>query len=238
MKLSSIATVLGLSLAAACSGGSSTKAAVDAKVTVDAPTQADAPAAGCPVSTADFGDKGALTMGFAEYSAGMADMGNPAAPNIFSQGVLAGTQAKFDALSVQLLSDYEPFGTTMAPKPPIAGTYQLTGAQTQFATCGVCVQVVGDITQSSNSNFMATGGTLKVTEVGTAVGQKFTFELTNATFQEVTINDNTFESTPKGTCTTKISRATFTATMEAQQDNLLKGPDGKRRVSFKLTRVR
>lgn len=63
---------------------------------------------------------------------------------------------------------------------------------------------------------MATGGTVTVAVVGTALGQQLTGTLSNLTFAHVTIDQSTFMSTPVGDgCTSSITSASFDGTLEA-----------------------
>ena len=217
---------------AACGG--SKKATPDAKLvlTPDAPVVTiDAPPA-CEISSPDFGDKGAATMGGSEYSPGMAANGNPAAPYVFMFAPLTAT-ATPDAVFVEFYSGFAPFGTEAAPTPLVPGTYQLTGDQLQYSSCGVCVTASAKQTQSGNSgDFMATGGTVVVTAAGTAVGGTLTLKLTNVTFEQVTFNMGT--STPvANNCKTKLGNLTYTGTMEAVPAK--PGNPGER-IKVKLTK--
>src|SRR5690349_456407 len=94
----------------------------------DAVTPIDGPAANCTVSTASFGDKGALT-GAAFFEA---SPNNAAIYRIAVQGALEPAEP-LDVLFLEFYTGYEPFGTETAPTPVVPGTYQLTGAQLDFA---------------------------------------------------------------------------------------------------------
>jgi hypothetical protein len=94
----------------------------------------------------------------------------------------------------------------------VPGTYQLTGAELDYATCGACVLLFGNVDTTGGTitqYYMAQGGTLKLTAT---TGANLTGTLTNMTFASVTIDPDTFESTPDGNaCTSSITSAAFTA---------------------------
>src|SRR5687767_12225999 len=46
------------------------------------------------------------------------------------------------------------------------GTFQLTGAELSYTTCGVCVRAVGDKGVNGTKLYFATGGTVEVSSVG------------------------------------------------------------------------
>jgi hypothetical protein len=186
-----------------------TDAAFDANTNVP-----DAPAP-CRISAADFGSKGTLT-GQSVYDQGT---GSPAAPIISVVGQLKTAEPK-DLLIVELLAGFAPFGTKTSPLPPSVGTFALVGSQLNYSTCGVCVRAIaartgGPTGVGGGDDFMATSGTLKITQVGTKVGDKITLELSDATLEQVKIDAN-YVSTPlHNNCTTKVASATFTGTMMA-----------------------
>ena len=159
----------------------------------------------CTVSTSSFGSLGSVTTGQAQY-----DSTN----NALAALVPLETTNPADALKVELYGGFGVFsGGTIAP-----GTYQLTGAELNYATCGVCLRVLTN-TDSSTSmyehDYLATGGTVTITTVGTAAGQQFTASLSNVTFGHVTIDSTTFQSTPAGDgCTSAISSASLNLTLQ------------------------
>jgi hypothetical protein len=215
----------------------------DGKVTVDAARDAraitvDAPPP-CQISAADFGVKGTLT-GESIYDPGS---GTPAAPIVSVVGELKSAAPK-DLIIVELLSGFAPFGTQTSPLPPSAGTYTLAGSQLNYSTCGVCVRGIAARTgglsgMGGGDDFMATGGTVKITEVGTRVGDKITLELTNISLEQVKIGANYVSTPVNNNCTTKITSATFTGTMIAPP---AKPGDASvsagNRLRYQLSRVR
>lgn len=204
------------SLSLVACGGSDEGDTVDPLTPVDGsttPTVDAPPAATCSVSTSNFGDKGALTGG-ATFSA---DTANPATYSIVMSAPLEAAPPT-DGLIIEFYTGYAPFGTSTAPTPVLPGTYQLTGEQLDYATCGTCIRLVTNAAEdgSSEDDYMVTGGTLTVTALGDAVGETLTLAMSNLTFEHVTIDPDTFESTPVGDgCTTAISGATFTGTVAA-----------------------
>ncbi len=175
-------------------------------------TPIDGPAANCTVSTASYGDKGALT-GVATFASSTM---NPAIYRIAVQAALEAAEPT-DVLFIDFFTGYEPFGTSMAPTAVVPGTYQLTGAQTDFETCGVCVTVGTNATQTGyDDDYMVTGGSVTVTAVGDAVGETLTLSVSNLQLQHVTIDPMSGATAPVGDgCTTTISNGTFTGMVMA-----------------------
>jgi hypothetical protein len=219
-------------------GNSNKKAAPDARKVTDAPPMEPADAMvdpnACNISSRDFGDKGPM-MGTTTIRIGGTP---PVVESISNYSLLEPTDIR-DEVSLELFTGIPPFGTEAAPTPPVAGTYVLAGPDLQYSSCGICLLAYSNNTAESlgDGEFMATGGTVVITEVGTTVGSKLTFELKNATFEAVTIDPETFESTPKNNnCTTKLS-GTFTGTMDAAA-NLIGTSAKQGRMKVKLRRVK
>jgi hypothetical protein len=220
------------SLALVACGGSDDGDSVDPLTPIDAGTPVNVDGsteAICSVSTPTFGDKGALAGG-ATFSV---DPANALRYSIVANSPLEAALPT-DGLIVEFYTGYTPFGTSAAPTAVVPGTYQLTDEQLNYASCGVCVRLVTNSAEdgSSEDDYMATGGTVTVSAVGDAVGETLTFALSNLTFEHVTIDGMTYNSTPAGDgCTTTISGATFTGTVAA--------PAMKRGgTSVRLTRTR
>ncbi len=89
------------------------------------------------------------------------------------------------------------------------GTFQLTGAELDYATCGVCVRAVGDKGTTGAKTYFATGGTVEVTSVG-AGGATLSAKITNITLAEV---DATNKKVTGG-CTANVAGATVTGTVQ------------------------
>jgi hypothetical protein len=110
-----------------------------------------------------------------------------------------------DQVVIQLYRGFSVF-TTGAIQP---GTYEISGDELNYASCGVCVRMFADRLNGGGhplQDMMATGGTLVVTAVGEAGSGVFQAELKNASFEHVHIDGMSFESTPVGDgCGTEIS---------------------------------
>jgi len=216
MKLSALAPVA-LSLALAACGGSDDDGPV--VVGPDAATSIDAPVAPCTISTPTFGAKGALTA-TATFAADTTD------PRLYKIAFTAPleTGSPTDLFFFEVFTGYAPFGTTSAPTPAIAGTYPITGNQLQYADCSVCVTLASNGTADGwEDDFMATGGTVNITQIGTAVGQNLNVTFQNLTFEQVTFSQS--QSTPVGNgCVTSIASASFMGTLAAPMNKVMQGP--------------
>lgn len=117
--------------------------------------------------------------------------------------LLSGDDA--DTFSVQF------YGTNLGLDPLVPGTFDLTAApDDNYATCAHCVLVY---TQPTDANatpkaFFQTAGTMDLTKISDPVTLDTAASLTGLVLSEVTIDQNTFESTPVsgGTC---LSIASF-----------------------------
>ena len=221
-----------MALIAAC-GSDSKKSTPDALKIVDSPVVTiDAPPA-CNISSPDFGDLGTVAMGFSSYSPGMAANGLPAAPLVSMNAALSAATPP-DVVFVDFFSGFTPFGTEAAPTAAVPGTYQLTGEQLQFSSCGVCVTAAAKIVQGGGNggDFMATGGTVTITTNGAAVGGTLAIELSNVTFEQATFNMGV--STPVGNgCNTKLTKLVYSGMMVAPS---AKPGNPGQRTTVKLTR--
>lgn len=116
-----------------------------------------------------------------------------------------------DVLRVEMYPDIGVFdGSFVEP-----GVYEIKGDELNYATCGLCVLYYdhSDGTKGgSRGVYMATGGTVTITEVD----PKLVGTLTNVTFEHVTIAPAPdYTSTPVGDdCNTVITNATFDQTVE------------------------
>ena len=86
------------------------------------------------------------------------------------------------------------------------GTFQLSGAELDYATCGVCVRAVGDKGTTGAKTYFATGGTVEVTAVGTTLSAK----ITNITLAEVDAQNAKVASG----CTANVAAATVSGTVQ------------------------
>jgi hypothetical protein len=66
-----------------------------------------------------------------------------------------------------------------------AGTFQLTGDDLSFATCGVCLRAMADKGGPAQREYFAIAGTVEVTEVSATAGAPFTATIREASFAEV-----------------------------------------------------
>ncbi|MGC4116555.1 MAG: PPC domain-containing protein [Myxococcales bacterium] len=128
-------------------------------------------------------------------------------------GPLPASDGTADFLRVELYAGAGVFSGGFAP-----GTYQLTGDETNYATCGLCVRILADVDDSTGdvgAFYMATGGTVELTAVGAA---GFTAKLTNVTFVHVDI-DSQYNSTPNPDgCASSMAHADVVATIPVACD--------------------
>jgi hypothetical protein len=86
-----------------------------------------------------------------------------------------------DIVQVELWPDRGAFrGGPVAP-----GTYRLTGADLDFATCGVCLRAIGDKGLPTQREYFAIAGTVEVTAVSGTEGAPFVATVLEASFAEV-----------------------------------------------------
>jgi hypothetical protein len=90
------------------------------------------------------------------------------------------------------------------------GTYQLTGAELNPATCGVCVRGLGDKGTADQKEYFATGGTVQITSIG-AGGAAVSMTLTNAAFREI----DTAKAPVASGCSAAVTRAKLDGTIVA-----------------------
>jgi hypothetical protein len=151
-----------------------------------------------PDSTADAGDLAALKAQQCNVSG--------------SQGtkkwyrVAATLPGSMDYVQIELWDGRGAFSAgAVAP-----GTYQLTGAELNPATCGICVRGLGDKGAATQKEYFATAGTVQVTSVGGA-GAAVSVTLTNARFAEI----DAAKAAVAGGCTAAVSRAKLDGTIVA-----------------------
>jgi hypothetical protein len=65
------------------------------------------------------------------------------------------------------------------------GTFEISGAELDFGTCGLCLRAMGDKGGADQTEYFATSGTVEVTAVAPTEGAPFEATITNATFVEV-----------------------------------------------------
>jgi hypothetical protein len=117
-------------------------------------------------------------------------------------------------LDYLLVTLWEGYGAMSGGSAP--GTYVIEGDETNIEDCGVCVRLVtdydteDDVLSDTTQIFMATGGTVTLTEIGTAGSGNFTAEVSDLTFAPMVGYEGTCTehvvagaswSTPMGTYT-------------------------------------
>jgi hypothetical protein len=90
------------------------------------------------------------------------------------------------------------------------GTYPLTGAELDPATCGVCVRGLGDKGAATQKEYFASSGQVQVTAIGGG-GAAVSVTLTNATFHEI----DAAKAAVSGGCTAAVSSAKLDGTIVA-----------------------
>jgi hypothetical protein len=125
-------------------------------------------------------------------------------------------QRQFYILTASLSSDpsdkleLQLWGQTGAFSGAVAtGTYPITGAETQYASCGACAFALGDTTKPTSQLYLASAGTINVTALG-AVGQPVTVQLTGVTFGQL---DATTHTAGGGGCHATAASLTLTGTL-------------------------
>jgi hypothetical protein len=91
-----------------------------------------------------------------------------------------------------------------------AGTYPITGAELDPATCGICVRGLGDKGAGTQKEYFATSGQVQVTAVG-GTGAPVSVTLTNVTFAEV----DAAKAAVLGGCSAAVARAKLDGTIVA-----------------------
>lgn len=182
-------------------------------VVSDAPPLLDA----LPMVVADNACGVASTLGDLGLLAGIAgsvvQSGTTADRISWVQAPLPGTamQATPDLLMVELWDGFGVFGGGVAR----AGTFTLTGAETDYDTCGVCVLLAANVANNTPAKLLlATSGTVTITSVGSAIGQTTRATLDNATFVEIVLDPNTgYEPVSGSSCPSPLSRGELSGTL-------------------------
>jgi hypothetical protein len=137
--------------------------------------------------------------------------GSSAQPHV--QSYLGAMNADIDALELLLFGGFGSFsGGDIKP-----GTYQLTGDETKFSSCGACVLIGTDVTQSGQADwYMASGGSITLTMAGGGSNTTLSGSLSNVNFAHVG-KDADGEPTDSvvDSCVSSIPSANFTATLRA-----------------------
>lgn len=135
-----------------------------------------------------------------------ADAGADAGPEDFY--VYDGSlNTDIDFIDLELYDGYGVFSGGIAP-----GTYNLSGAELQYADCGLCALILtdGSAPDSTTDAYMATGGSITITTVTPTLAGT----LTNVTFTHVSIDSNSGQSSPVADgCKSSIPSLAFSATV-------------------------
>jgi hypothetical protein len=92
------------------------------------------------------------------------------------------------------------------------GSFDVTGDEADYGSCGVCVALFADVENEASSQLLAaTSGTIEITSIsGTMAGTLSDLVL-------VQVDGNTYEPVEDG-CTTEIPAASFSATITEDDD--------------------
>ncbi len=104
-----------------------------------------------------------------------------------------------DLIIMQLFENFGPFTSGLT-----TGTFDISGSETDFNSCGVCVRVFADIDPNTGvpqQQFMATSGTVTVTNID----QGLSGVLDNLTFSEIELSQQTGQTFVSGGCSTSIN---------------------------------
>src|ERR1700712_731969 len=154
MKKFSIAPMfLAPFLACGGGGGGGTHINVDAHSGSGSGSGSAAPCTASATYGSDFGSAGDQ---FAAWDNGSGSA--KTAPGVFEEwDANLNADAAPDGIRLEL---YRNSGALTAIAP---GTYQITGDDAQYKTCGVCVRIFADITQTSADDYLATSGVVTLT---------------------------------------------------------------------------
>jgi hypothetical protein len=195
----------GVLMVAACGGGGDDNTA-DRMIITTGPDAGEGPgdpdAGGGPVTCTATESYGAATIGNQSAVYNMTPN-----PDLLAGFGTLNDDTTPDVFQVELYKGFGPFMTGEI----VPGTYQLTGAELDYATCGVCVRILSDLNTANGEyvdDYFQTGGTVTIT----SVSPNLTLTVSNITLEHVTINPQTFESTPVGDgCESAITSGSFDA---------------------------
>lgn len=115
-----------------------------------------------------------------------------------------------DLIVVELWDDFGIF----AGGAVRTGTFQLTGSETSYDTCGICVlQLANYANDTAAKLLLATSGTVTVTSVATAAGQTMQLSVSNASFVEIASTDTGYQTVAGSSCPSPISNVGLTGTL-------------------------
>jgi hypothetical protein len=197
-----LSSVMLLVVAVGCGGGNSRPPVVDdddGGDDIDAP-----PSANCLVSD----DLGTVTptQQVAEFSN---DMATPPAPATFFWIGDINADAAQDLIALEL---YAGFGIFASGFPAGATTVQITGAETNYETCGACIRVLADVSEEGvqSADYVATSGSIAFTEISST---RIAGTITGVTLTHVDIlPEAPFTSTPNPDgCESQLGTLAFDA---------------------------
>jgi hypothetical protein len=121
------------------------------------------------------------------------------------------TTAAPDFVVVELWDNYGAFAGGAAR----TGTFTISGAETDYDTCGVCVVMAANVTNNTPTKLLlATAGTVTVTSIGTAAGQMTQATVSNASFVEIAeVPNQGFQTVMGSNCTSPISSGELRGTL-------------------------
>ncbi len=204
--------------------------AASALVTGCSSSTADAPApdamtmptgGGDPIDPGAGTDAGTIDPGPAANCAAPATLGELAAPpaatitanNQQGGGVALTTGFLLDQTAtpdVLLIGFWEGLGVFTNGFAP--GTYDIAGAETDFAACGACIFVGADVDAQGNSAqlLMAQSGTLTITAIDPNPGQgRVTGSFSNVQLAEVEVSPDNVQTVVPNGCTSSLTTFNF-----------------------------
>lgn len=100
---------------------------------------------------------------------------------------MTAAQATPDIVMVELWDNFGVFAGGAAR----TGTFQITGSETDYDTCGTCVLVLANLANNTPAKLLlATSGTVTIMSVATTAGQTSQLSVSNASFVEIAADAN------------------------------------------------
>ncbi len=115
-------------------------------------------------------------------------------------------QPKADIFDIRFFEKKTIFDPTFS-----TGTFDLSGDDTDFYACGACVHILGDATAAETAqDYVASSGTLELTMISRAIGQRVEGSLTDVTLRQVNLGGSTQTNISDG-CTANLTSLTFSS---------------------------